>query len=349
MNKHLKITSLVLVVLLLGTTIVLAGNKDRTGTAASPELLIPVGARGIALGGSAIASASGVDAIFWNPAGMVRSSNSFELMFSNMTYFADMNVVYAAAAIKAGSIGSFGLSLKSLSIGDIKETTVDFPDGTGAVYSPSYVNLGLTYSTQLIDRVAIGTTLTYMSHSIESVSETGFAMSFGIQYVGLGVQGLSLGVAIKNVGSSMRFEGSDLYQQATFVNNANRPLEFLSIKAATYELPTMLELGVGYMYKMDDMSNLSLNGNYVSAGFGDDEYKLGAEYGYDNSLFVRGGYNLAPNAGNDAVGENSYLYSWAAGAGYKADLGGFVLQVDYTYQNMKIFNGNHVVTLTMSL
>jgi len=349
MNKYLKITGLVLVVLLLGTAIVLAGNKDRTGTAASPELLIPVGARGVAMGGSPMASVSGVDAIYWNPAGVVRASNSFELMFSNMTYFADMNVVYAAAAVKAGSIGSFALHLKALSVGDIKETTVDFPDGTGAIYSPSYVNVGLTYSSQLIDRVSIGATATYMSHTIMSVSESGIALNFGIQYVGLGLQGLSLGVAIKNVGSSMRFEGSDLYQQATYAQNTTRPVEFLSVKAATNELPTTLELGVGYLYKLDDVTNLNVNGNYISAGFGDDEYKLGAELGYDNMLFVRGGYNLSPNAGNDAVGQNSYLYSWAAGAGYKADLGGFSVQLDYTYQNMKIFNGNHVVTLTMGL
>jgi hypothetical protein len=347
MNKHLKITSLVLVVLLLGTTILLGGNKDRVGTAAAPELLIPVGARGVALGGSMISNISGLDALYYNPAGLVRGASNFELMFSNMTYFADMNVIYLAASARAGSLGTFAVSLKSLSIGDINETTTDFPDGTGAVYSPSYVNLGVTYSTQLIDRVAVGATVTWISHKIMSTSESGMAINFGIQYVGLGTPGLSLGVALKNIGSSMRFEGSDLYQQAIYVANQQRPTEFLSVKAADQDLPTMIELGVGYAYKIDDQTNLNVTGNYMNAGLGDDEYRLGAEFGYDNMLFLRGGYNFVPDAAKDVVGNSSYLYSWAAGAGYKADLGGASLSLDYTYQNMKIFNGNHVITLTL--
>ncbi len=347
MNKHLKITSLVLVVLLLGTTILLGGNKDRIGTAAAPELLIPVGARGVGMGGSMISNISGIDAMYYNPAGLVRGADNFEIMFSNMTYFADMNVIYLAASAKAGSLGTFGVSLKSLSIGDIKETTVDFPDGTGATYAPSYVNLGLTYSTQLIDRVAVGVTATWISHTIMSTTESGFAMNVGIQYVGLGVPGLSLGVAIKNIGSQMSFAGSDLYQQAIYTANSQRSAEFLSVKAAPSDLPTMIELGVGYNYKLDDQTNFNVTGNYMNAGLGDDEYRLGGEFAYENMLFVRAGYNFVPDAAKDVVGNSSYLLSWAAGAGYKADLGGFNLGIDYTYQNMKIFNGNHIITLTM--
>jgi hypothetical protein len=347
MDRYLKITSLVLVVLLLGSTIVLGGNKDRIGTAAAPELLIPVGARGVAMGASMISNISGIDAIYYNPAGLVRGSSNIEIMFSNMTYFADMNVIYLAASAKAGSLGTFALSLKSLSIGNINQTTVDFPDGTGLVYSPSYVNLGFTYSTQLIDRVSVGATATWISHTIMSTTESGFGLNFGIQYVGLGLPGLSLGVAIKNIGSSMSFAGSDLYQQVIYTANTSRPTEFLSIKTAPADLPAMLELGVGYVYKIDEQTNFDITGNYMNAGLGEDEYRLGGEFAYDNMLFVRAGYNFVPDAAKDVVGNSSYMFNWAAGAGYKTDLGGLSVGLDYTYQNMKIFNGNHVITLTM--
>ena len=49
-----------------------AANQSRVGTAGAQELLIPVGARGIAIGGSSMIFANGVDAIYWNPAGLGR-------------------------------------------------------------------------------------------------------------------------------------------------------------------------------------------------------------------------------------------------------------------------------------
>jgi hypothetical protein len=349
MNAYIRLTSLVLVLLFLATGTSLGGNKNRIGTAGAPELLIPVGARGIAMGGSTLSSVTGVDAIYWNPAGLVRANRDLEIMVSEMVYFADINVAYAAVGARLGSVGSLGLSIKSLSFGDIPVTTVDMPDGTGATFSPGYVNVGLTYATQLIDRVSVGLTATYISHTIMSTSEGGFAFNFGIQYVGLAVPGLSLGVTIKNVGSSLRYEGSDLYQQVIYQANPTRTNELLSVKAATNELPATLQLGVGYHHDLDENFAGSVEGIYVSNGFNNDEYKLGVEVGYNKMFFLRGGYTLMPDAGTDIGGEDRYLYSYTVGAGYHADLGSIQVGVDYTYQAMKYFDGNHIVSLVLGI
>ena len=69
MEKIRKQSLLIFACLLFISAVMMAGNKNRQGTAGAQQLLIPVGARGIALGSSAIASANGIDAIFWNPAG----------------------------------------------------------------------------------------------------------------------------------------------------------------------------------------------------------------------------------------------------------------------------------------
>ncbi len=86
-----------------------AANGSRIGTAGAQELLIPVGARGIAIGGSSMVFSSGVDAIYWNPAGLGRMSNSVEGMMSSMTYIADINVVYGAIGVQAGRIRHSGV------------------------------------------------------------------------------------------------------------------------------------------------------------------------------------------------------------------------------------------------
>ena len=60
-------------------------QENRTGTNAASELLIPVGARDLAMGGSSLAITSGVESIYWNPAGLGRLEGSAEGLFSTMT------------------------------------------------------------------------------------------------------------------------------------------------------------------------------------------------------------------------------------------------------------------------
>ena len=49
---------------------VFASGGKRNGTAGAQELLIPVSARGLAFSGSYVSGISGVDAIYYNPAGL---------------------------------------------------------------------------------------------------------------------------------------------------------------------------------------------------------------------------------------------------------------------------------------
>ena len=106
-----------------------AGNTKRIGTAGAQELLLPVGAKSVALNGANIADVSGAEAMFWNPGGLARGENGTEVLFSQMSYIADIGVSYGALNVNAGDIGYFGASIKSLSFGQIPRTTEDFPDG----------------------------------------------------------------------------------------------------------------------------------------------------------------------------------------------------------------------------
>lgn len=346
MKYYGKLICVALVVLMIGTTVLIAGDKNRIGTAGGLELLVPVGARSLALGGSVIASATGAEAIFWNPAGVARATTSFDFTFTNYSYFAGINTNYGAAAFKLGSVGTFGFSVKSVNFGDIPYTSEDFPDGTGATFSPSFTTIGLTYSTYLIDRVAVGVTAHYITESIMSTNASALAASFGIQYVGLGVQGLNLGIAVRNVGSALTYSGSNLYQPVQFVNNTDRPQELLAHQAANNELPTTFELGASYAYKFDDQNSLSFAGNFVNNNFYVDEYKLGMEYSFDEMIFARGSYSLSPTADKDALNQTSYLFTYTFGAGFHTNVEGVSMSVDYAYQQMKYFGANNMFTLS---
>src|SRR5512146_2012038 len=116
-----KVTTICAVLLLLALTAspADAGSGNRTGTNGAAELLIPVGTRYIGMGGSGIATATGVEALFWNPAGVARMTNSVSVYVSHMNYIADIGVDYGAISANVEGFGVLSLNLKALSIGSI--------------------------------------------------------------------------------------------------------------------------------------------------------------------------------------------------------------------------------------
>ncbi len=328
----------------LSPGLAVAGNTDRTGTAGASELFIPVGARGIAMGAASNEFLNGVEALYYNPAGLSRMSHGVEGLFSHMSYIADVNVDYGAVGISAGDFGSLGFSLKSIAFGDIPVTTEEFPDGTGQTYSPTFLNIGATYSNRLTDRISVGATATVISEKIMSTSATGIAFSVGVEYSNLGVPGLGLSVAVKNIGPNMRFDGSDLLRQTSGTNNLRGP-QLTAVQAATFELPSAIEIGIGYQRKLDDLNTATVGGIFRNNNSTVDEYGVGGEYSYNDLLFLRGGYTFAPQATTDPTGTSSYIFDYTLGAGIHSIVGGVDLSFDYAYRHVKYFDGNQAVTL----
>jgi opacity protein-like surface antigen len=328
-----------------------AGGENRVGTNAASELLIPVGARDIAMGGSSVATASGLDAIFWNPAGLAKSKHSANAMFSHMNYIADIGIDYVAISSTFEGFGTLGFSLKSVGIGDIAVTNEDNPDGTGQIINPTIVNLGLTYSRLLTDRISVGVTTTLISERFDRVSATGFAFTAGVQYSGLaGVDGLSVGVAVKNIGPQMKFDGDGLLRQG-IVNDVLRPGSFYKVEAASFELPSTIELGLAYNYTLVDDNFLTINGVFQNNNFAADEYRVGVEYNYANTFFVRGGYNFSEITKNQSIQASSsfdkttHIFGFTAGAGLHYPLGSLDVSFDYAYRSVKFLDNNHVFTV----
>ena len=122
-------------------------TNDRLGTTAAMELLIPVGARDMAMGGAGIATSTGLESIYWNPAGLGRIKGKASGLFSNMNYIADIGVNYGAVGLNFGKSGVFAFSAKAVDYGRILLTTVDDPEGiAGRTFTPNFLNLGFSYA-----------------------------------------------------------------------------------------------------------------------------------------------------------------------------------------------------------
>jgi hypothetical protein len=337
-----KIFKLILVfILMVLVSNVFAGGGKRTGTAGASELLIPVGPRGIAMGESNLVSATGVEALYWNPAGVSHMTNNADVLFSHMSYIADIGVEYGAVAANFEGFGVIALSIKSLSIGDIPVTTTINPDGTGELFSPTMVTAGLSYSRMLTDAISVGLTANLVSERIADVSATGVAFDFGVIYQNLAdVSGLSIGVVLKNLGTEMQYDGSGLYQFGQ-IEDVNRPPAYYKVDAAAFEMPFNFQLAAGYKPVVDEMNSLQFTGIYQNNNFSGDEAKMGAEYGYNNMFFIRAGYQLALQEADN------YIYGFTAGAGINYEIEGFGVQIDYAFRDTEFFDGNHIFALTL--
>lgn len=320
-----------------------AGNTNRTGTAGAEELLIPVGANGIALGGSNVSMAQGVNALYWNPAGLAHGTFGTEALFSHMNYLAGIGIDYGALGVGFGKAGSFAVSFKSINFGNIPVTTADNPDGTGATYSPAFVTLGMSYSRVLTDRISVGANFKFLSEDIMSTTATGFAVDAGVEYHGLVWKGLSLGVVIKNLGPNMTFKGSNLYHQQAGVGTSG----WYSNVAAPFELPSQMEVGLAYNKVFGKVNDVTLFGDFENNNYSSDLYKIGLQYAFNNLIFLRGGYNFAPNAGTDPTGATAFIFDYTLGAGLNYNLGAFNFTFDYAYEHVRYFSGINTFTVQL--
>ncbi len=326
-----------------------AGSGARRGTASGVELLIPVGSRGTGLGGNVASTIKGIDAIYWNPAGLAASASSAEVMFSHMSYIADINVNYAAASARFG-FGDIGISIKSLDLGDIPVTTEEQTEGTGEQLNPSFVTFGVTYSRQMTDRINFGTTVKIVSEKILRTSASTFAFDFGLQYA-TSLKGLRLGIVLKNLGPNMQFDGSDLEIRVPPEGSepSSRNQNFRAV-AGSFELPSTLELGISYDMTFGESSVLTVGGNFLNHNFGLDQYGVSAEYVLNKMIFLRGGYAVAydPETSDFQSQSDEYLFGPSFGAGVNMKVGeGMNLSLDYAYRTTDVFDDNQWFSVTL--
>jgi hypothetical protein len=339
--------------LLLTSVHVYAGTGKRIATAGAMELLIPVGARSTALSGANLAAVSGIDAMYWNPAGVAITNQRAEAMFSHLQWIGDINVNYLAGVTSLGDLGKLGLNIKSLDFGDINETTVESPEGTGSTFSPNYLTIGLTFSRKMTDRIVFGVNSKLVSEKIMSVSATGFAFDFGLQYVSP-VSGIKLGVALMNFGTNMKYGGSGLETRVVLPNTESGTVQSsVAVPVAKFDLPSQLKLGVAYDLDLSEENNLELMGSFINNAYAYDQYILGGEYNFKGIFFLRGSYALAYREGLENISEGftssseDFLFGPSFGGGLKLNVGtGMALNLDYAYQTTEFFDNNQWFSLT---
>jgi len=340
MKKHI-IASIVIIVV---SSLVL-GQNSRMGSASSTQLLVVPSAKHLS-GGGAAATATGMDATFWNPAGLAMSENSVDAIFSNRQYFADIDNSFFGIATDIGDY-KMGVNVRTFNIGDINETTVFYPDGNGQVFTPNFSILGATLSRKLSDNTSVGLNANIIREGFGRVAATGVAYDLGVQYKGLlGREGLDVGFVLKNFGSPMKYDGEGLGVMASPVDG-DRPIEYYKVDAASFDLPFVFDMGMSY-----NIAGADIGVTYTSNYYSTDELKLSVGYVLEGLGSV--GVGMQSSGKSQEIEDADDWYTNPADGvsfGASIDMSRFVgmnMSVDYSMLPMGDFGTNSVVALRVA-
>ena len=345
---------------IITTIIVLAissftfAQNSRMGSASSTQLLIVPGAKYLS-GGGAAASATGMDAAFWNPAGLAMSETGIDAIFSNRQYIDDIENSFFGLSTNIGEY-RFAFSVRSFNMGDIKETTVFSPDGTGQVFTPNFSILGGSMAKKLSENTSVGLTANFVRESFGRVSASGVAYDLGVQYKNLiGREGLNVGFALKNFGSPVKYDGPGLGVFAE-PSDADRPNEYYKVESAAFDLPFTFDMAITY-----NISGVDLGATYTSNYYSTDELKLNAGYKFEGLGSVGVGFQTSGAAqeiehhddDDHDHGDDDWYTNPADGVSFGASLDmsrfvGMNLSVDYSMLPMGDFGTNSIIALRIS-
>jgi len=335
-----------IVALIISFSFILA-QSSRMGTASSTQLQIAQGAQYLS-GGGAASNAEGMGAVYWNPAGLSKSEHNFDAIFSYRTYIADITNNYFGVGGNFGNLGKLALTVRTFNIGDIKETTVYQPDGTGQVFTPQFMVVGTTISKSLTDRTSVGLSANWISESFGRVNANSVAFDLGVQYNKLmNIQNLNIGFVLKNFGKPMTYEGEGLgiWAEGT---DTDRPNEYYKIDAASFDLPYVMDMSLSYMFM-----GINCGATFTSNYYATDEIRLLASYDILGLGTVRAGYlqSFSPKNIDNEVGmwDDDHKNPFdGISFGGSLNLGSLIssnIILDYAYMPTEYFDDNQVFSL----
>ena len=326
---------------LILTSITFAQKPDKVGTTAVSIYEIGFGAAGNGMGDARVASASGVESIFWNPAGLAQIKGS-EFLFFNQPWLVGIGTGMAGVAVDIPGIGKAGLSMIYADYGEMEVTTVNQQEGTGEMFSASDYVMALTFARNLATWFSLGVNLEYYSSSISHVKASAVAADLGVivktdffTRTGNREDGLTIGMSINNYGSPMEYEGKDLLASIDILPDEDGNYKYVpgQYSLSEWELPLLFRIGAAVYPIASSHHRLGLEVDAIHPNNNSEYVNVGAEYSYLRGrfgrLFLRGGYK--------GLFMDDSEYGVSAGAGIELFLlGSNNLRLEYAFRDIGV-------------
>ncbi|MCE5270124.1 PorV/PorQ family protein [bacterium] len=352
-------------------------HSSFVGVRAAEFLAIPVGSRGIAMGGALTAVTDDISSIWWNPAGLGFLGKR-EVMLSVIDYTLDLTYSCAAfaAPIADGRIVVGGF-VGYLNVPEMEITTVSNPEGTGNFFSAYDFQLGGSFAYNLSDRFTAGLNVKYIHQDVFSnIGGDAFAIDAGaIYHTEFMEREVKFAFSIQNLGTNITMDGPNLLREVGAEDRggvvpdgygdytsdpysvARRGTRQMYYRTHTYRLPTAVKIALGYnLYSSEHVNWLAAGEIWRNSNI-PLSYSTGTELNYlfssATSAALRMGWQVQTDEfdeGKDQYGYDYYLddTAWRGfsfGGGVKRDFSGRAIDISYAYRNMGRLSSNHYFTV----
>lgn len=259
-----------------------AQEFKKTATAGFVFLEVPTTSRQAAMGESGLALADeNASSVLNNPAALGFTSLTHSFSASYAPWLADIKNYSSGYSIKTDA-GVFGVGLVLFDYGTMPRTVVvqdkQVFDVAGSFDAKSMA-VGVTFSRMLTEQFSFGVTMKYLNERIDVYSASNVVLDAGVlYYTGLG--SLRMAAAMQNFGAN-----------ASFVNDE-------------FKMPTVFKLGLAGELIGDAESEHRLTMTVEARHPNDSNEKLniGAEYCWNKSISLRGGYKFFYDEESYSVG-----------------------------------------------
>lgn len=322
-----------------------AQKPDKVGTTAVSIFEIGFSTAGNAMGDARVASARGVESIYWNPAGLAQLKGN-EMFFFNQPWLVGISTGLAGVAVDIPGVGKAGLSMTYADYGEMEVTTVNQQEGTGELFSASDYVMALTFARNLAQWFSLGLNLEYYTSSIYHTKASAIAADLGVivktdffTEKGNMEDGLVIGMSINNYGSPMVYEGKDLLASIDILPNEDGNYRYVpgQYKLSEWELPLLFRIGVAAFPIATAHHRLEVEVDAIHPNNNSEYVNVGAEYSYlrgrFGKLFLRGGYK--------GLFMESSQYGMSAGAGLELRLlGNRRLRLEYAFRDVGVLGNS---------
>ncbi len=245
----------------------------------------PANARSLSMGGTDMASGAYGSNIMTNPASMALADETFSIQGNymgipstnllshfNLAAYYSLSERYAISVYGQGSLGN-------------KRMEADLYGNALGMFQPYEYTVGAGFAAEIIDGFAIGLNAKMVNSTRMSdkwlatlpgyKNAYAFAADLSLMYT---IQGFRVAAGVNNIGTKIKYSSNENYKGS--------------------DLPTAVRLGFGYGKEWEKHSlDATLQADYLI--FHSEFYAgVGAEYGFNDMLFVRGGYHFSQNAVN---------------------------------------------------
>ena len=298
---------------------------QRAGISTAQFLKIGVGGRATAMGDAFVAVANDVSALYWNPAGLTQFSEN-QIMFSHNKWVVDINHDFIGAVYHLDETNTFGVSLTSLSMDEMKVTTEYAPFGTGEYFGFSDMGIAVSYSRKMTDQFSFGGTIRYIEETLDKLKMRGVMIDLGTYYwTGLG--STRFAVAVTNFGNDLAPDG-----EVVLVGNRTRS------EWQSFSPPTMFRIGFALEPYEDEENRVTTSIQLNHPNDNSENLSLGVEYVWNKMFFARGGYKFN-------VDEQNYTF----GAGVNVPISIANVSVDYAFSNFTRLGSAHRFSIILGL